>query len=477
MGWVDDALNQLEQWFPDLKDPIETLRQGWDFVTGYYPDPAVLRTQRDTLSELHDRGQQLLSQYTESILSLQQSWQGNLANFYLPPSVTAFQVEHDMEPPDHSVSTRLSNNLLSLVQAFDHNSGTHGHWANQFDSIRGKQTDARVSIVACVGGVAVTSFIPVAGEAGDAAEITATSITIGSILNDVAQLLKDARVVIVIVGAIGITATVAAVDQLVLPHILHSSTTSSGSAGSGSTALTDEDIQLIAEEYGVPVEVVQQWAQMGLTFAEAELAAQLYQAGLTSAYDAARLARWALANGITLAQVLELTLIWTQLCSIAGLSDVLINAFEQNGGVPWGDLGNGNSLLGKIQKLVTAAQNGTGGAQRVLGVLNQLGLGPDGLSGLEDLGQDFTAAGTGSSDADIVLDGQVIEVGGPSPFKSPADLRNQLLKYLKQFGNKVRVWLEDDGSKDAQALIDAAKDTVGGDNVNTFPPSAKKTCT
>jgi hypothetical protein len=226
MGWVDDALEHLKQICPDdLKPAVETLRQGWDFVVGYYPDPAVLRNQRDTLSDLRDRGNMLLSQYTDSIIKLQQTWQGDLAAQYLPPSVTAFQVEHDLEPPDTSASTKLSDNLLALARALDHNQGTHNHWADQFDDMRDKQTTARGTIIAVAAINIGTDWIPVWGEIDLPASITAASITIGEIMSAVWEFLNTYKIIIIIATvAVGLGVTF---DELVLPHLLHQTMTMS----------------------------------------------------------------------------------------------------------------------------------------------------------------------------------------------------------------------------------------------------------
>lgn len=220
MGWVDDALEHLKQICPDdLKPAVETLRQGWDFVVGYYPDPAVLRGQRDTLSELRDRGQQLLSQYTDSVIKLQQTWQGDLAATYLPPLVTGFQVEHDLEPTDTSFSTQLSDNLLSLVRSLDHNQGTHNHWADQFDDVRGKQTTAQVTIVGFAALNVGTDWIPVWGEIDLPASLAAAAATVGEILSAVWEFLNTYKVIIIIASvAIGVGITF---DELVLPQLLH----------------------------------------------------------------------------------------------------------------------------------------------------------------------------------------------------------------------------------------------------------------
>ncbi|GEM_PF-2765249 len=425
MGWVDDALEHLEQICPnDLKPAVETLRQGWDFVVGYYPDPAVLRSQRDNLSDLRDRGQQLLSQYTDSVLKLQQTWQGDLAAKYLPPQVTGFQIEHDMEPTDNSFSTQLSNNLLVLVRSLDHNQGTHNHWADQFEGMRSKQNDARGTIIAVAAINVGTDWIPIWGEIDLPASITAAAAIIGDILAAVREFINTYKVLIIIgVVAIGVGITF---DELVLPQLWHSSSISTTGDGSGANSLTPDQIKELAEALGVDESVVQQWANMGLSEAEMLIAAILLTTYGISAYHAGRLAQRGLQPGISQAVLEQIAGLLQQLCNITGLSDFIINTIESNGINPQDPtpalrqlLYDDNTPLGRLWRLITGARGSDLGDQRVLGVLEQLA--KDGeLGGLQDASLNFTTA-TGSSDADIVINGKIIQVGGA--FKSSRSAR------------------------------------------------------
>ena len=231
---IDEGLTTLEQHAPGfLQGAVHTLREGWEFVVDSFPDPTVIRTQGHNLSSLHDRGKTLYDQYNQSLLTLRDTWQGDLADTYLPPAVTGFQVEHGTEPTDSSASTPLELYFRNVVDALDHNSGTHQTWASQFDMVRGKQTEARVTIGGTVTLAAAGLFLPGVGEAADAGELTGAAFIIGGILNTVRQIWQDYKIIIIIVGVAGAAAaTAVAVDELVKPAP-HIGTKPGGGTGTG----------------------------------------------------------------------------------------------------------------------------------------------------------------------------------------------------------------------------------------------------
>jgi hypothetical protein len=227
---VDDGLNFLEQHSPGfIKGAVHTLREGWDFVMASFPDPGVIRTQGHNLSSLHERGQKLYEEYNQSLLTLRDKWQGDLAAIYLPPAVTGFQVEHGTEPTDTSASTSLELNLRNFVDSLDHNSGTHYTWATQFDNVHGKQTEARVTISTAVLGAVAISWIPGVDVVGDGADLAGAAAIISGILAEVRQIWQDYKIIIIIVGVAGVaTMTAVAVDELVRPHITTGTATQTG---------------------------------------------------------------------------------------------------------------------------------------------------------------------------------------------------------------------------------------------------------
>ncbi len=222
---VDDGLNWLEQHVPSgfIRDAVQTLREGWDFVVESFPDPGVLRTQGSNLSGLYDRGQKLFDQFSQSQVTLQSKWQGDLANTYLPTVVTT---PYGYTPPDNSVSTQLIMNLGTFIDSLDHNSTTHNTWANQFDDVRGKQGEARGTITVAVVGAVAIAWIPGVDVVGDGADLTAAASITAGILNTVRQIWQDYKIVIIVLGVTGAAAlTAIAVDELAKPAIVQTSAT------------------------------------------------------------------------------------------------------------------------------------------------------------------------------------------------------------------------------------------------------------
>jgi hypothetical protein len=186
---IDDALTYLEQHCPDgLQDKVHTLREGWEFVVDHIPDPSVVRTQGHNLSSLHDQGKQLYDEYSQSLLTLREKWQGGLANTYLPPSATAFQIEHDLEPTDSSYSTPLVLYFRDFVDSLDQNGGTHYTWASKFDDMQGKQTTVRVTIGGAVLVGGAVAWIPGVGQGIDIGDIIAAAAIVGGIILTVGSL-------------------------------------------------------------------------------------------------------------------------------------------------------------------------------------------------------------------------------------------------------------------------------------------------
>lgn len=218
---VSELLNRLEHTVTgSVRDSIHTLQEGWDFVCATLPDPDILRSQGHNLDELHDQGRRLMAQYEESLIHLQQNWSGHMADMYLPPSVTAFQVEHGLEPTDAGAGSQLYNNLRTVVEAFSHNRDTHYDWGNRFHEMRDKQSDARWTI----GGMAALGLVETSfgvGEVTDGPELAATAVRIGGILIDVERLLEMAR----LIGGISVAVLTAyaiyeaATGELALPFI------------------------------------------------------------------------------------------------------------------------------------------------------------------------------------------------------------------------------------------------------------------
>jgi hypothetical protein len=124
-----------------------------------------------------------------------------------------------------------------------------------------------------------------------------------------------------------------------------------------------------------------------------------------------------------------------------------------------------NSLFKKVFDLTKLANSGDKGAQRVLGVLNKIG-----LQNVEDIDDPTVSGGRG---ADIVLKGNPpvgIEVGGPSKVENDSQYQTYIDEYGK--GN-VRVYLQNDNGNGDKA-VEEAEGKLGKDNVIQFTQSELK---
>src|SRR5690242_17903198 len=98
LDWIDDILQKAEG-IPGLGGFAHDLRFAYEIWRVDPPDPKPVQTQHDTLDTLHTRAVGLRTSFSDALYQLQSNWTGNEASYYFGPQVTAFQIEHDMEPP------------------------------------------------------------------------------------------------------------------------------------------------------------------------------------------------------------------------------------------------------------------------------------------------------------------------------------------------------------------------------------------
>jgi hypothetical protein len=227
--------------------------------------------------------------------------------------------------------------------------------------------------------------------------------------------------------------------------------------------ISDQEIQDLAQVTGIAVEIIREWVAMGLTvdqiIAASILLVEFGAQGL-SAYDAGQF-----ALRLTGAQLALLTLALgtylAVLCGgITGLSDILINIIQS--GINPLDMNAAqriNPLFKKVMDLASLAKSGDIGAQRVLGVINKIG-----LQNVLDIDDPTQSGGRG---ADIVLKGDPpvgIEVGGASKVGNDS----QYQTYIDEYGKEnVRVYLQNDDGNASQAVAEAEK-KLGKDHVEQF---------
>lgn len=122
--WIDNVLQQAEG-IPFLGGVAHDLRLAYDIWREDPPDPQPVQQQINNLDGYHNKASQLLSNFNESLLTLRQSWTGNDADFYFGPQVTAFQIEHDMEPTTTGAGYQMWQRLNQLTYTLDYNRAAH----------------------------------------------------------------------------------------------------------------------------------------------------------------------------------------------------------------------------------------------------------------------------------------------------------------------------------------------------------------
>jgi AraC-like DNA-binding protein len=124
LDWIDDLLQKAEG-LPVLGGIAHDLRFAYEILRAGSPDPKPVQTQINTLESLHTRAANLLTSFNESLLTLRQSWTGEVADYYFGPQVTAFEIEHDMEPTTTGAGYQLWNRLNQLTATLEYTHAAH----------------------------------------------------------------------------------------------------------------------------------------------------------------------------------------------------------------------------------------------------------------------------------------------------------------------------------------------------------------
>lgn len=270
LDWIDDLLQKAEG-LPLVGGIAHDLRFAYEIMRVDPPDPKTVQPQIDSLAGHHTKASQLLSAYNDSLLTLRQSWTGDVADYYFGPQVTAFQIEHDMEPSTVGAGYQLWNRFSQVTDVLDYSRAAHQSAHDTLVELVGLQseletevTESAVLLAADVEELAPGEeelealSIPITVErTGKAVETAQKVEKVGEEIKDLAEVekvLQDGyRVARIakIVGTIG-----AIVGVTLLPFLLSSDSSSSPTnslppPNTKISTLTDDQIQQLARTYGV----------------------------------------------------------------------------------------------------------------------------------------------------------------------------------------------------------------------------------
>jgi hypothetical protein len=249
--WIDSLLQKAEG-IPVLGGIAHDLRIAYDVWSKEPANPQPVRNQAQNLDDLYNTAAQLRSQFNDSLLTLRQKWTGDAASAYLGPEITAFQVEHDMEPAFQGAGYNMWNHLNLITSLLDYNGTAHHKAADKLDKIQSLHGELNTQFLVAVGalGTAVaTEEIPVvdiftdvvgggtaAVEAGDAlatAEEIETTVQAVETVEEVAQTTRTASTLMKVVSVVVVTAMIA--DIALLPFAVSSNVDNPNGDQSGIT--------------------------------------------------------------------------------------------------------------------------------------------------------------------------------------------------------------------------------------------------
>ncbi len=337
--WIDDLLQKGEG-LPGIGDAIQQLRMVYDIWRNEPANPQPTRDQASNLDDLFHEAQQLRDQFNESLITLRQKWSGNEAQAYLGPQVTAFQIEHDMEPGTTGKGYRLWNLLDQTTALLDYNAAAHhagGDKLQQIQEMHGELNTDFMFALGTLGTMLATAPFPgvdvitdsagaaaLTAEAGEAAEDAIQLSRFMKLLKtveEVAQVTKTYLPLIQMFAKATAIATIATVDLLALAYDL-----SNASSGDNNTLnppivpLPGPDLEQLSREFPdvLPNDIA---ALLEAGFSPDEIRAIL-RAGFTHAQIMALVGRIRLAQqngtdllGLTAEQIRQLALNIAAICN------------------------------------------------------------------------------------------------------------------------------------------------------------------
>lgn len=442
IDWIDDILQKAEG-LPVLGGIAHDLRFAYEIWRIDPPDPKPVHNQANTLDNLQSRANTLLSSFNDSLLTLRQNWTGDVADYYFGPQVTAFQIEHDMEPSSTGAGYLLWNRFNQVTALLDYNRAAHQSAHDTLVQIQNLHGDLQSQVYEAAGllvaDVATSATpgleefdlldVPLTIERTDEAVQTAQEVEkVGEAVKDAEEIEKTIQTGITIaqiakiVGAIGAIVGVALLAFLT--HSNGSSPTNSAAPPKTISTLTDDEIRHLAQEFGVSEQTIRDLIKEHPNWTLEQLLLALFTGNPTYAKKMGELraygltlqdVEYLLGQGFTPQQIYELLQSWKQLNK---------GIYIGKGGKQY-NAGTLRELLDELENPNTDPTNKLG-AWRLLSAIMQVG--PSNVSAIEVY---VNGVNNKAGDIDIVLkNGDLIEVGGDS--KTPSDLQRKH-NYYEQF--------------------------------------------
>ncbi len=445
IDWIDDLLQKCEG-LPVLGGIAHDLRFAYEILRVDPPDPQPVRNQTNALDNLHSRASALLSSYNESLLTLRQNWSGNVADTYFGPEVTAFEVEHDMEPSTTGVGYQLWNRFNQITSLLEYNHAAHQSAVDTLVQIQNLHGDLQTQVLEAaglllldegeadtgVGAVLDVGTVPLTAErVGAAVETTDKIIEIGEEVKDVQAVGKAiktgitlAQIAKLVGGAIGAIVGAALLALLFSSDSSHPMNSLNPPATIGS--LTDEQVSQLARQFGVDENVIRELMKEHPDWTLEDLRRYLFMYVRGFARKVGNLRTegltlqdidYLLAQGFTADQIAQLLDSWKQLNK---------GYYLGKGGIRY-NAGTLRELLDMLENPNTDPTNLEGAWRHLVAIMQ---VGPTNISAIS-----VYINGVDGSDGeiDIVLkNGDVIEVGGD---KSPTQLQNQHNRYQQFLNN------------------------------------------
>ncbi|GEM_PF-2864865 len=280
LDWIDDLLQKAEG-LPLVGGIAHDLRFAYEIMRVDPPDPKTVQPQIDNLAGYHTKASQLLSAYNDGLLTLRQKWTGDVADFYFGPQVTAFQIEHDMEPSTVGAGYQLWNRFSQLTDVLDYNRAAHQSAHDTLVQLVALQSDLETEVTESAvllaadveelvpGEEELEAFsIPITVERTGKAVETAQKIEkVGEEVKDIVEVEGEIRRLDWIVQIAKVVGTIGAiVGVTLLPFILISHTTVTNSLPPLSdkkkiSQLTDKEFKRmladLAREFGCSQEEIE----------------------------------------------------------------------------------------------------------------------------------------------------------------------------------------------------------------------------
>ena len=181
---IDDALQFVESKnIPVLSGMAHDLRQAWEVWRKPPVDPGPFYAQVENLKQLQAQARSLADELNASRITLRTQWTGRMADVYLGPGVTAFQIEHDMEPSDNSVSFHHWQMLSGMSNNLAYNVGAHRALGDKLKKVQGLHDTLDIQIKVAAAGLMLMvgeDVVPVVGEAADVLEAGPEAADIGA---------------------------------------------------------------------------------------------------------------------------------------------------------------------------------------------------------------------------------------------------------------------------------------------------------